>query len=197
MKNEIPNNPPPQITPTNDGQTPTTITPHVTQEDKTAWLKSLARYAVVWLVAFLFLKLVIPTYDVKGSSMEPTYQISGDRVLTDQVFFKMFNNLSRGDIVVLNRTSNTAQDPLIKRVIGLPGEKIEIRKGVVYINDQALSEDYIKNKATYDYPVTDLAANCYFVMGDNRPVSLDSHSFGCVPKDHILSKVLFRYPWHP
>ena len=129
--------------------------------------------------------------------MLPTYRPSGDRVLTDQVFFKLTGGPSRRDIVILSEP-NAAQgkDDLIKRVIALPGERVEIRAGTVYINGAALVEPYIQNHAEYSYPVTFLPKDCYFVLGDNRPVSYDSHYFGCVPKDRILAHVLLTYPWH-
>ncbi len=161
------------------------------------FLRSLARYAAIWLIAFLVIRFIIPSYDVQGSSMLPTLPVSGERVLTDQLFFKLTGGPSRSDIVVVSTEGLHLSEPyLIKRVVGLPGEKLEIRKGVVYINDQALGETYIQNKATYNYAPTVLSKDCYFVMGDNRPVSLDSHYFGCVPKSNITAKVLFKYPWH-
>ncbi len=156
--------------------------------------KTIARYATIWLAVFLVLKFVVPSYEVKGSSMEPTYDVAGDRVLTDQVFFKLGGGPARGDIVVLSRPAHEGEDPLIKRVIGLPGDKVEVRRGTVYVNDKALDEPYIKNTGDYNYGPIVVEKDCYFVLGDNRPVSLDSHYFGCVSKDHILAKVLFRYP---
>lgn len=162
-----------------------------------SWVKGLVRLGVIWLAAFLLIRFVIPSYDVQGSSMVPTYPVSGERVLTDQVFFKLFGGLQRDDVLVVSTQGLNLSEPyLIKRLIGLPGEKVEVRNGVVYINDKALSEPYVQNKASYNYPATVLGNNCYFVLGDNRPVSLDSHYFGCVSKDNITAKVLFKYPWH-
>lgn len=168
----------------------------VPRRERFSWARTLARYATIWLAVFLVLKFVIPSYDVKGSSMMPTYQVEGDRVLTDQLFFKAFGEPERGDIVVLSRPS-AGDDALIKRVIALPGERVEVKKGIVYVNGKAIDEPYVKNKADYNYPLTTLQNGCYFVLGDNRPVSLDSHYFGCVEKENILAKVLLRYPWHP
>ncbi len=160
-------------------------------------LRVLSRYIILWLGFFLIVKFVVPSYEVKGSSMVPTYHASGDRVLTDQVFFKVLGGPTRTDIVILSRpTATNNEDELIKRIIGLPGEKVEIQRGVVYINDQPLAEPYIKNKADYTYPPTTLGKDCYFVLGDNRPVSYDSHYFGCVTRDHISAHVLLTYPWH-
>ncbi len=160
-------------------------------------LKSLARYAAVWLAVLLALRFIIPSYDVLGSSMEPTYPVKGERVLTDQIFFKLAGGPNRGDVIVVSSEGlRTGTDPLIKRVVGLPGERMEIWGGVVYINGQPLTESYVQNKAQYNYPATVLASDCYFVLGDNRPVSLDSHYFGCVSKDKIKARVIFNYPWH-
>jgi signal peptidase I len=161
-----------------------------------SWLRTVARLFVIWLVCFLFLRFVIPSYDVQGASMLPTYNSKGDRVLTDQLLFKLFDKPNRGDVIVLNKPSDTKQDNLIKRVVGLPGEKLEIRQGIVYINGRALNEPYVENRGFYDYPATTLPADCYFVLGDNRPVSLDSHYFGCIKSDTIQARVLLRYPWH-
>jgi signal peptidase I len=161
-----------------------------------SWLRTIARLFVIWLVCFLFLRFVIPSYDVQGASMLPTYNSKGDRVLTDQLLFKLFDKPNRGDVVVLSKPSDTRQDNLIKRVVGLPGEKLEIRQGIVYINGRALNEPYVENRGYYDYPTTTLPADCYFVLGDNRPVSLDSHYFGCIKGETIQARVLLRYPWH-
>lgn len=159
------------------------------------WVREIVNLGLIWLICFLVLRFIIPSYEVKGYSMQPTYAASGNRVLTDQLFFKLFGNPSRQDIVVLTNPRNAAEEPLIKRVIGLPGDTIEIRNGTVIINGTALDEPYIKNKGDYDFPRTTLEKSCYFVLGDNRPISLDSHYFGCVQRDLIQAKVLLRYPW--
>lgn len=164
---------------------------------KTNWFRVLVRYAAIWLAVLLLVKFVIPSYEVKGSSMVPTYQPAGDRVLTDGIFFKLTGGPQRGDIVILDKAAAPGADDeaLIKRVIGLPGEQIEIRQGNIYINGQLLNEPYIQNHADYNYPATIIPPNNYFVLGDNRPVSLDSHYFGPVTRDQIVAKVLLTYPW--
>jgi signal peptidase I len=167
-----------------------------TRPKRAGWFRVLVRYAAIWVAILLLVKFVVPSYEVKGSSMVPTYQPAGDRVLTDGVFFKLMGGPERGDIVILDRASTAGGDEaLIKRVIGLPGERLEIRQGAVYINGKLLDEPYIQNHAEYNYPATQLASDCYFVLGDNRPVSLDSHYFGCVTREQIVAKVLFTYPW--
>lgn len=178
-------------------QTPAEPEPLPPARPKTNWWRVLVRYAAIWLAILLIVKFVVPSYEVKGSSMVPTYQPAGDRVLTDGVFFKLLGGPQRGDIVILDRAATPGGDDeaLIKRVVGLPGERLEIRQGSVYINGELLDEPYIKNHAQYNYPSTVLGSQCYFVLGDNRPVSLDSHYFGCVTKDQIVAKVLLTYPW--
>ena len=178
-------------------QTPAEPDPTPPAKPKISWWRVLARYAAIWLAILLIVKFVVPSYEVKGSSMVPTYQPSGDRVLTDGIFFKLLGGPQRGDIVILDRAATPGGDDeaLIKRVVGMPGERIEIRQGSVYINGELLNEPYIQNHAQYNYPSTVLGSQCYFVLGDNRPVSLDSHYFGCVTKDQIVAKVLLTYPW--
>jgi signal peptidase I len=188
--------------PVNGAQPPTPVTNtqepiYMSSRPKTNWLKVLARYAAIWIAILLMVKFVVPSYEVKGSSMVPTYQPAGDRVLTDGVFFKLMGGPERGDIVILDRaaTNGAGDEALIKRVIGLPGERLEVRQGSVYINNKLLNEPYIKNHGGYNYPSTVLGSECYFVLGDNRPVSLDSHYFGCITRDQIVAKVLLTYPW--
>ncbi|MBN9388122.1 MAG: signal peptidase I [Chloroflexi bacterium] len=162
------------------------------------WLRFIFRYAAIYVAIILLFRFVIPSYMVEGSSMEPTYQTEGDRVLTDRIIFKLLEGPQRGEIVILDKSVtqgySSNDDSLIKRVIGLPGENIEIRQGTVYINGEPMAEPYVQNHADYNYPATTLPAGCYFVLGDNRPISLDSHYFGCVNKDKILAKVLLKFP---
>lgn len=111
------------------------------------------------------------------------------------------NNPNRFDVVVF-RTYNPYNDDrkdLIKRVIGLPGETIEIKKGNVFINGKQLAENHMINNNYYDYdakpaaygPVT-IPSGCYFVLGDNRPHSADSRYIGVVPKRYIVGPAFIR-----
>ncbi len=162
------------------------------------WLKSAVRFAALFIAIILLFRFGIPSYMVEGSSMEPTYQPEGDRVLTDGFIFKLLAGPQRGEVVILDKSVTVGyasnDGSLIKRVIGLPGEKIEIRQGTVYINGEALAEPYVENHADYNYPATTLPAEGYFVLGDNRPASLDSHYFGYISREKILAKVLLKYP---
>jgi len=98
----------------------------------------------------------------------------------------------RGDIVIL-QVPQAGSGLLIKRVIGLPGEKIEIKGGKVYINEQPLAEPYLSNQSQRDMRATVVPPEHAFVMGDNRGFSNDSRSFGSVPLDNIVGRAWFSY----
>jgi signal peptidase I len=103
-----------------------------------------------------------------------------------------FHEPRRGDIVVL-KVPQAGSGLLIKRVIGLPGEKIEIKGGKVYINEQPLEEPYLSSQAQRDMKATVVPPKHVFVMGDNRGFSNDSRSFGPVPLDNIVGRAWFSY----
>ncbi len=104
-------------------------------------------------------------------------------------------NPARGEVVILKDPLNP-QIYFIKRVIGLPGEKIEIKKGRVYINDQELAETYIEDFGVDTFDSVQLSENQYYVMGDNRTNSFDSRRFGPVDRKSIIGKAWFRgWPW--
>ncbi len=149
------------------------------------------------VVIALILSWVLRTFVVEArviptGSMLPTIQLQ-DRVVVDKLFFK-FTGLHRGDIVVFHPPASAhSKEDFIKRVIGLPGEKIEVKNGRVYINDQPLVEDYIAEPPNYQYGPQIIPQNAYFVMGDNRNNSADSHEWGMLPAENITGRALFRY----
>lgn len=127
---------------------------------------------------------------VDGDSMYSTLE-NGDRLLISDFMYKP----AYGDIVVIRRDNDT---PLIKRVIGLPGDRIYINpeSGIVYRNGEALQEDYVHGGFT---PANGLVKEItveegtFFVMGDNRGASLDSRALGCLPQDHLVGRVIYRF----
>lgn len=159
-------------------------------------LKSLAEWVVIIAIAFV-LSIVIRNYlvdtrIVPTGSMIPTIQLQ-DRLIVDRFFYK-HNPIERGDIVVFSAPVAAAEDKdLVKRVIGLPGEKLEIKSGTVFINDRMLAEPYIENPADYDYGPVDIPDDSFFMLGDNRKYSKDSHVWGYVPAENLLGKVWIRY----
>lgn len=153
----------------------------------------------LFLVVYLFF---MQPHQVNGQSMVPTFQ-SGEYVLTDKVSYKL-GQPERGDIVVFhappaaNCPVGTGCD-FIKRVLGVPGDTVEVRDDSIIVNGQALTEPYIPDEFetlpgafTRDRAIT-LGADEYFVSGDNRPYSSDSRAWGPIQKRDIVGKAFFRY----
>ena len=126
--------------------------------------------------------------------MVPSFH-SGDYLIVDEISYR-FSNPQRGDVIVFNFPKDT-KERFIKRVIGLPGETVEITNGQVKVIDNgktiALDEKYLPNDLkTYPDENTTLKANEYFVMGDNREYSYDSRAWGIVPRANIIGKAFLR-----
>jgi signal peptidase I len=142
--------------------------------------------------------LIQPFY-VKGASMEPNFQ-DHEYLIIDELNYR-FHDPQRGDIIVF-RYPKDPQEYFIKRVVGLPGEKVELKDGQIYIYNQqykdgvALEEAYLPaGLKTYSSTGTEsvtLGSNEYFVLGDNRNSSKDSRSFGPVDRSFITGRVMFR-----
>lgn len=166
------------------------------------WIKAIG-FA---LVIFFILNIFISTTTVYNTSMLPTL-IEGDRlVLTrsqsvakgDIVSFESDMTLSQKDIATLNiiqrfMVNENTKKNLIKRVIAVPGDTIEIKSGVVFVNDEILDEPYINTVTNHDVELTVIPEGTYFMMGDNRYVSLDSRQLGPIEADRIIGKVLVRF----
>ena len=137
---------------------------------------------------------VVEAYEIKGRSMVPTFE-DGQRV----VVLKLFSEVERGDIVIFSTMEEPEKD-LIKRVIALPGERIQIHKGEVRINGEPLGEKYIKDKdfGLYDAQIDEYVPDGQiYVLGDNRDDSHDSRRFGSVLQDSLKGKVVVRWwPFH-
>lgn len=130
---------------------------------------------------------------VHGQSMEPCLH-ENERVIIDLVSLR-WREPHRGEIVVL-RLPNRRSDPLIKRVIGLPGDTVAIRGGKVLVNDQLLDEPYLDQITPGRMPATVVPEAHVFVLGDNRGASNDSRYFGMVPYENVLGRAWLRY-WPP
>ncbi|MDA8228852.1 MAG: signal peptidase I [Desulfitobacterium hafniense] len=159
-------------------------------------LKSILEWAGL-LVFALILSMVVRTFlldtrIVPTGSMLPTIKLQ-DRLIVDKLAFK-FNGIKRGDIVVFHAPPASGEkEDLVKRVIGLPGEKLEIKDGKVLINGVGLNEPYILEKPDYQYGPINVPEDSYFVLGDNRRRSNDSHMWGFLPKQNITGRVWVRY----
>ncbi|CRZ34770.1 signal peptidase I [Herbinix hemicellulosilytica] len=150
--------------------------------------------AVAFVMALLINRFVIFKVEVPSGSMENTI-MTGDRVFTFRLSY-LFSDPKRGDIVVFPFPDNEQVD-YIKRIIGLPGDKIEIRNGILYINDEVYEEDYIlEPMEEEDFGPVVVPEGCYFMMGDNRNSSMDSRYWinKFVKKEKIKGKAIFKYP---
>ena len=147
------------------------------------------------ILAFGIRSFVAEARYIPSGSMLPTLQIN-DRLIIDKVSYK-FTSPERGDIVVFNPTEalekQNFHDAFIKRVIGIPGDKVEVKGGRVYVNDQALREKYIDEQPNYRYGPVTVPPNSYLVLGDNRNNSYDSHYWGFVPRDKIIGRAIVRF----
>ncbi len=153
----------------------------------------------IFLVVYLFL---LQPHQVNGQSMVPTFQ-SGEYVLTDKVSYKI-GNPERGDVIVFhapeaaNCPKGTGCD-FIKRIIGLPGDSIQVRDDAIWVNGVQLEEPYIPEEFDIlpgEYTrnrVVTLGPNEYFAVGDNRPYSSDSRAWGPITPDLIVGRAFFRY----
>lgn len=158
-----------------------------------SWKKSLGIYVVFGIVGIIvFLVVVIPTrlyvfepFAVAGEAMSPTYN-NGDYLLIN----KFDKNFVRGDVIIF-RTEKQPSSFLIKRIIGLPSEKVDIQGGKVLINGQVLNESYYNGETLPDSSVT-LDQDQYFVLGDNRTNSSDSRIWGPITKASIRGKIFYK-----
>ena len=149
---------------------------------------------------------VLNPIKVVGRSMEPNYK-NGETFLVNNLAYK-FNSPQRGDVVMFS-FSSTYDFQQIGRVVGMPGDKLMIYNGLVWVNSQPLEEKYLSEEYSTQTQVNDFVTNGkkfleegqeifipednYFMMGDNRTNSLDSRTMGLAQKNNIFGKVLFRY----
>ena len=153
------------------------------------FLKDFGSYIIVGIIVILLFIYVVAFIQVQGPSMQTTFT-EGDLVFLSKVHYK-FSDVKRGEVLIFE---NKGVKNLIKRVIGLPGEKIEVKNNTLYINDQAYEEDYLADgTVTYDFKTDVIPENCYFVLGDNRQNSQDSRELGCIKKENIIGKVIVRF----
>ncbi len=145
---------------------------------------------IAFALSFLMRFYVIQPYRVEMTSMLDTLH-PNDLVLVDKVSYRL-HTPNRGDVVVFF-PPNDLKEKYIKRVIGLPGETVEVKDGKVYVNEKPLDEPYLNSPMQYDSGPIQVPEGHVFVMGDNRSVSLDSRSFGPIEISSIVGRALFVY----
>ncbi len=158
------------------------------------WLsEAVETFVPAILIAVLINVFLAQATRVYGQSMEPNLH-TDQRLVVEKLSYS-FHEPQRGDIVVL-QVPQAGKGLLIKRVVGLPGEKLEIKEGKVHINERPLSEPYLSNqsqRAMRDMRATVVPPEHVFVLGDNRGFSNDSRSFGPVPLENIVGRAWFSY----
>ncbi len=158
------------------------------------FLREFLAILVLAIAIFLLTQATIPGFYVDGSSMEPNLH-PGQTLRINKVVYN-FHEPERGDVIVFLNPDNPDEPPYIKRIIGLPGETIEIKDGVVYINGLKLGEPYIKDPSSRSFPEQKIPENEYFVLGDNRNNSQDSRAGWTVPVESIIGKAWLS-TWPP
>lgn len=171
-------------------------------------LEFIETIVVAVLMALVIRAVVAEARFIPSGSMLPTLQI-GDRLIVEKVSY-YFTDPDRGEIVVfyppqpgqaeldtgqrfMRWLGFTTESAYIKRVVGLPGETVMISNGVVYINDQPLSESYIMAPPYSDMAPITVPTESYFMMGDNRNNSRDSRVWGTLPRKNVIGKTFLRF----
>jgi len=159
------------------------------------WLLQALREVAETVIPAVAIALVINIFlaqatQVLGQSMEPNLH-TAQRVVVEKVTYRFFHGPRRGDIVVLDLPEQ--KEMLIKRVLGLPGETIEVRGGEVYIDGEQIDEPWAVNPGGSNYSPHTIPPLHVFVLGDNRGASNDSRNFGPVPIDHVVGRAWFSY----
>jgi signal peptidase I len=192
--------------PTHPGSVPTSVDPPPARRSFSRGLENFGRELIqtfaVMVVLFLGVRGLAQNFRVEGPSMQPTL-ISGEYLWVNRAaYFEwhgqyLLGGPQRGDIAVLR---NDDID-LIKRVIGLPGDRLRIQHGEVFINGHPLAEPYVRFQASYNYPLEGnnevlVPDGQYFVLGDNRANSRDSHLGWFVPAQNLVGRAWLSY-WPP
>ncbi|NJN59551.1 MAG: signal peptidase I, partial [Leptolyngbyaceae cyanobacterium SL_5_9] len=164
------------------------------------WIEGLKTIGLSAVLAFGIRQIVAEARYIPSESMLPTLEVN-DRLIVEKISYR-FNDPQRGDIVVfwpterLKQENPSLKDAFIKRVIGLPGETLEVQGGRVYVNGQPLRENYIAAEPEYQWGPEVVPEDSYLVLGDNRNNSYDSHFWGYVPRENIIGRAAVRF-WPP
>ena len=169
--------------------------PSQSSKQENPWVELAQTVVTAVILAFGIRTFVAEARYIPSSSMEPTLEIN-DRLIIEKLSYH-FREPVRGDVVVFNPTealkAQDFHDAFIKRIIGLPGETVEVKGGQVYVNGEEITEKYIAEDPNYDYGPVVVPQEEYLVLGDNRNNSYDSHYWGFVPKDKIIGKAFVRF----
>ncbi len=145
---------------------------------------------IALLIALVIRTFVVEVFVVDGRSMEPTLK-TGERLLVNKFTYRL-NEPQPGEVIVFRYPRQPDRD-FIKRVMAVPGDKIEIKRGHVFVNGQEVAEPYLQFRGEGDWPVREVPPESVWVLGDNRNNSEDSRYFGEVPLKNIKGRAFFRF----
>lgn len=147
---------------------------------------------VALVLALIIRAFFLQVFWIPSGSMEPTLDIS-DRIVVDKVSYH-FRRPNRLEVIVFRQTGafDAAKKDLIKRLVGLPGETLQVKKGVICINGSAIEEKHSMRQDFADFGPVAIPMDAYFVMGDNRPASADSRYWGFLPRKNIIGPAFLR-----
>ncbi|MDE0311619.1 MAG: signal peptidase I [Caldilineaceae bacterium] len=158
-------------------------------DDDDPGLKSLLRETletvVLAILIFLVIRSLVQNYRIEGQSMEPNFQ-HGQYLLVNKLAYRL-GEYRRGDVIVFHYPNNPSQD-YIKRVIGLPGDTVEFRDGVLIVNGLTVEEPYDQIPIARDIPAQTVAPGFLYVLGDNRPASSDTRTWGQLSQEFVIGK---------
>ena len=159
------------------------------QKKKKPWWRELIEDVILAVLLYFAIDFCIGRFRVENVSMETTFT-EGELVMVNKLNYK-FSEPRRGDVVIFHAPTEPGKD-YIKRLIGLPGDHIEIKDSQLYINGEAVEEPWLHEAIEYEGE-WDVPEGQYFVLGDNRNHSSDSHVWGCVPRENLIGNAFFRY----
>lgn len=149
--------------------------------------RDIVRGGVLLVVLHLF---VVQISIVRGQSMEPSL-VEGDRLVVDRLSYQL-GGVDRFDVVILRYPNDPSVD-FVKRIVGLPGDRVQLVGGQVFVNGVRVAEDFLHVPDHDDTREVLVPQGHYYVLGDNRPISCDSREFGLVPFEYLKGKVRVRF----
>lgn len=174
-----------------------------------AWWEYIKTFAIAFILVFGFMRpFVVEAFHIPSGSMEDTL-LEGDRILVAKFIYGVkvpftesrildFHKPEVGDVFVFNPPPGAGEERLVKRIVGLPGDTIEMQDGNLYRNGKAVEEEYVKRQihmrlSPQDFGPVEVPPDHVFAMGDNRDLSRDSRSWGFVPYKNIMGQTFLTY----
>lgn len=161
-------------------------------DEEVAGFKSLLRETletvILAVLIFLVIRSLVQNYRIEGQSMEPNFQ-HGQYLLVNKLAYRL-GEYSRGDVIIFHYPNNPSQD-YIKRVIGLPGDTVEFRDGALIVNGLNVDEPYAQIPIARDIQAQTVAPGFLYVLGDNRPASSDTRTWGQLSQEFVIGKAWF------